>query len=1094
MSITLHDIYVAYRKFKTFVYYNGQPLNLRERLARFELDMLSPDDKSQEVSDENLRKDFESKFSEKFQPLLEVLDGNDGNGTFKGWLDGISSIIVPKQLREAEPCKEHFISNEVPNEEYNIEKFNLVIDAPIELFIISTLWLMRLGKRLSHLISNDNYAYRLSIFDNLPDSKESEDSDATPISSGLMLYDPYFIGYQQWRDNGLNKVSQTLDNHENAVILSLDIKRYFYNVKINVTDIVRKYIGENERVDKDEEILCSLLQDIHLKYASLFPNHKSGGVNVMLPIGLPSSGFLGNLCLKPFDDYIRNHVTPAYYGRYVDDILMVFSGKGMKITRNPESHSYIDGFITDHLVRVSGNNAKSSQAIFSRKYSGSHIQETSHTSRKKKPDTAVGSHDPSNTDSTEKDIISYISYGIKIEESDFEIQLGKVIMEFFNCNESRAAVNKFKKQLEKNRSEFRYLPWEEEINLEFDDEAFRLEISDSVNKIRNIQGISEDKYGASTYLAKKIFLSILPFESSSKQEKEASARQILTYFKGRTTILMNSLWEKVATYFVVNNQPKHLEHFWNQTMRAIDKTRIEVSDIEENNMPDATDIEIREALREHLKISTAMAISIAPGILKECFRNKAINRELKEMSMNFRSTYLFRHQYQYVKGYCFTLHGGSEKSLTGSNLISERIDGIMPSYAPYVSPVFLKPHEIMILHIYHKLSGNHLILSESTSPLIDTESMDKTFRRLNYEWRDMFSGVPMVKDDISTKFFRECLKVETVEYSNPLIRLIEIKDETTDKEYTPDKKVGIVNWKIEESDLVKSICGNPNKSNKRREKLFEVLNYSSRKHVEMLVFPETSIPVEWMPLMVEQAVRNDCALIGGFEYYVTPGRGEKDTPGFLEDMYVFNFSFNIFPVRMNCYDTAAIILRKKNYYAPAEQNFISAYHKLEPKLPSVYHLIHWRRSYFSTYNCFELSNISDRSIFKSKVDFLAAIEYNRDTHYFANITEAWTRDLHCFIVQSNSSDYGDTKVVQPTKNVNMNLMKIKGGDYPLVMVTTLQIDRLRKYHRKRMIGQLDDQSSPYFKPTPACYDWKWAERRILDDSLSPKWFASDIDS
>lgn len=372
--------------------------------------------------------------------------------------------------------------------------------------------------------------------------------------------------------------------------------------------------------------------------------------------------------------------------------------------------------------------------------------------------------------------------------------------------------------------------------------------------------------------------------------------------------------------------------------------------------------------------------------------------------------------------------------------------------------------------------------------------MDKTFWRFNYEWRALFQEGPFARNGFSTKFFRECLNVDTVENSHPLIRLIEIKDEIKDTEYAPDKKVGIVNWKIEETDLMKSICGNPNKSNKRREKLFEVLNYSSRKHVEMLVFPETSIPMEWMPLMVEQSVRNDCAIIGGFEFYVTPGKGGKDSSGFLDDMYVFNFSFSIFPVRMKCYDTAAIILRNKSYYAPAEQKFISAYHKKQPQLPPRYHLIHWRRSYFSTYNCFELSNISDRSIFKSKVDFLVAIEYNRDTHYFANITEAWTHDLHCFIVQSNSSDYGDTKVVQPTKNVNMDLMKIKGGDYPLVLVTTLQIDKLRKYHRKGMIGQLDDLSSPFFKPTPACYDWKWAEHRILDDPLSSRWFTSDIDS
>ena len=276
---------------------------------------------------------------------------------------------------------------------------------------------------------------------------------------------------------------------------------------------------------------------------------------VMLPIGLPSSGLLGNLTLKPFDDYIRNYVTPTYYGRYVDDILLVFSGKGMRITKHPESQSFIDGFISDHLVSDKDESISTETTVrFIRTVDGKGISSNTSNDEKKANDVINESAALSNQNKE----IQGISYTIKTGDSTFHIQLEKVIMEFFNCNGSKAAINKFKKQLEKNRSEFRYLPWEEEINLEFDDEAFRLEISDSINKIRNIEGISEDKYGASKYLAKKIFLSTLPFESSSKEDAEASAKQILTYFKGRTTILMNSLWEKVATYFVITNQPKQL--------------------------------------------------------------------------------------------------------------------------------------------------------------------------------------------------------------------------------------------------------------------------------------------------------------------------------------------------------------------------------------------------------------------------------------------------------------------------------------------------------------------------------------------------------
>ena len=660
--ISEQDLYEAYRKFKTFVYHNGQTLSLRSKLAKFEDEMLNEDDRNQ-ANAEN----FKRKFIDKTKPLLEVLNNTESdqkkkkfiNSVFDGWLKTIKYKVIPKQLAENHSTSEHFITNEVPMGNFVVEKCNYFIDAPIELYLISTLWTLMFGRRLSNYISNDNYAYRLSIFKGL-DDPNPEDPDKSEIyktvSSGLALYDPYFIGYQEWRDNGLNKVSQVLEKGENAVLLSLDIKRYFYNVKINVIEIVKFYL-KDVSLSVVELKICELLQSIHERYASLFPKvpEEENDQNeylkntVMLPIGLPSSGLLGNLTLKPFDDYIRNRVTPTYYGRYVDDIILVFSGKGLKLTKHPESGSFIDGFICEHLLYAGGDNTTEDQDLkFTRHLPPpllSYYQANNDNGSKKESTPKLN---------LEKDSLSSINYLIEIKNSKFCLQLDKVIMEYFNCKGSTAGINKFKKQLEKNRSEFRYLPWEEEINLEFDDEAFRLEVTESVNKLRNLEGISEDKYGASKYLAKKIFLSTLPFESPSRSDSEASAKQILTYFKGRTAILMNSLWEKVATYFVLNNEPKYLEIFWKQASIAIEKVKEGII-TSEKNIPSVKTDEIKAFLKEHLTLSIAMAISIVPDILHKCFRNKKENEELGLLAEKFRKTYLFRHQYQYLKGYCYTL-------------------------------------------------------------------------------------------------------------------------------------------------------------------------------------------------------------------------------------------------------------------------------------------------------------------------------------------------------------------------------------------------------------------------------------------------------
>ncbi len=56
---------------------------------------------------------------------------------------------------------------------------------------------------------------------------------------------------------------------------------------------------------------------------------------VILPIGLLSSFVLANHYLKDFDERILHRFKPAYYGRYVDDILMVIA--------NPQVPAKLDG-------------------------------------------------------------------------------------------------------------------------------------------------------------------------------------------------------------------------------------------------------------------------------------------------------------------------------------------------------------------------------------------------------------------------------------------------------------------------------------------------------------------------------------------------------------------------------------------------------------------------------------------------------------------------------------------------------------------------------------------------------------------------------
>ena len=78
------------------------------------------------------------------------------------------------------------------------------------------------------------------------------------------------------------------------------------------------------------------------------------------------------------------------------------------------------------------------------------------------------------------------------------------------------------------------------------------------------------------------------------------------------------------------------------------------------------------------------------------------------------------------------------------------------------------------------------------------------------------------------------------------------------------------------------------------------------------------------------------------------------------------------------YKTCCLSIRCKNHYSPFEKKELIRAHHVIPEEPTKYDLFRWRGVQFSIYNCYELANIEDRSIFKSEIDFLVACVLNKD--------------------------------------------------------------------------------------------------------------------
>ncbi len=217
----------------------------------------------------------------------------------------------------------------------------------------------------------------------------------------------------------------------------------------------------------------------------------------------------------------------------------------------------------------------------------------------------------------------------------------------------------------------------------------------------------------------------------------------------------------------------------------------------------------------------------------------------------------------------------------------------------------------------------------------------------------------------------------------------------------------------------------------------------------MLVLPEAYIPFEWIPTIARKCAESKMAIVTGIEQMTS-------------NNHVYNITATILPYNIEEYIFSYIGFHTKVHYSPEEERQIKGY-GFVPKKGETYDLFLWNDLWFSTYCCYELASITDRCVFSSYVDLLAIVEWNKDVNYYSSIIESLCRDMHCYCVQVNSSDYGDSRITQPSKTELKDIIKTKGGINETVLIGEVDIDKLRRFQLKEYELQKDDKT---FKPTP----------------------------
>ena len=130
---------------------------------------------------------------------------------------------------------------------------------------------------------------------------------------------------------------------------------------------------------------------------------------------------------------------------------------------------------------------------------------------------------------------------------------------------------------------------------------------------------------------------------------------------------------------------------------------------------------------------------------------------------------------------------------------------------------------------------------------------------------------------------------------------------------------------------------------------------------------------------------------------------------------------------------------------------------------SVEELFCWKDVWFPVYCCYELALIQDRALFRSCADMVVAVKWNKDILYFTNIVESLTLNLHCYCIQADSSDFGNSRVISPTKTEVKDIIRTKGGRNSSAHMDVINIMALRDF---QMLGYELLGKPRTFKQTP----------------------------
>jgi len=958
------------------------------------------------------------------------------------------------------------------------------------------LWILRCGYVLDEVLYKNCYGNRLNrhLLESLKNKKEWYDLE-NPNNFSPFLFEPYYKNYESWRDNALDNVKNLLNNDKHAIMISLDFKNYYYNSTINfeaLKEDIKKgeeLLNESYPFEDENEIfnkkingkLTDFVEKVFKRYYEKFIVSEYCEELPFIPLGFLPSMIIANWNLHYFDKKILEDAHPSYYGRYVDDILIVLDSherSNIHEKQHFEEFENANDIIKKYLTLDSNEHPMNN--IFK-------FEEHPHCfqidSQKINFDDNNFIKFINNVNFKDKSIIkvhnledSYTNN--KIYYKNLQIQPDKVKLYQFSHKNSTAIIENFKKEIRKNSSEFKLMKDSDKLIAEFEEKLFEIDYVESINKLNNINNVKINKFEISKLMSG--ILNSSTFSSETIPEKtvdkliEAFEANIFEFF---------TLWEKLFTLLYVNKQEDKL-------VKLIEYIKLKINTLNynpQNNEYGFTYnlfkdknkdcMRVKDTLEKYLYSTIIRVLSLKSSkVYEKLFEEKEI-RDYFESTFNMISSSMVNNSFmKYPLQNTFKIQNQIKLNCLDKNsyknikydLIKENSGNANNRiFCGFCYPRYVKLHEIILNEIYN---STYFRKYDEKAFKEKYSDFNKIHSRLNFYGQ--FSNAKIksnLNEYVKTNCDLNCNGYEDCPVDEKYNTLKVGNDRKT------KLKVGLVNTKLNYNDFEKRLLGKPNLKLKRYNKIKSLINDSIKSKVDLLVMPEMYIPFEWINEIINISKNQQIGMIFGIEPIISNG-------------YAYNYIMSSLPFSIDeKYYEAILSPRLKNYYSPDEIKSIKSQNLKEPEENKKYYLYNWNGIHIVPFYCYELADIESRAKFKNCCDIITVSEFNKDSIYFANIAESLSRDNYCYCIKSNTSEFGGNCIIQPAKSEMKKIVDLKGGENDYLVVQDIDVGKLRNNAIKS--DTITDKKDKILKPNPPGLNIDIIKERMkIKNKFSPKEF------